>query len=76
MLHSSRMLGLLRCDGKANGKEPERQEERTLEHAELKTISQQTPVKFLRKSSELLEMRSREPEIFRFAQNDKKGAHA
>jgi hypothetical protein len=85
------MLGLLRYDGKANGKEPERQEERTLEHAELKTISQQTPVKFLRKSKpltmlscsaernisgELLEMRSREPEIFRFAQNDKKGAHA
>jgi len=34
------MFGLLPCDGKANGKEPERQEERTLEHAELKTKSQ------------------------------------
>ena len=53
MLHSSRMFGLLRYDGKANGKEPERQKERTLEHAELKTKSQQTPVKFLRKSKPL-----------------------
>ena len=48
MLHSSRMFGLLRYDGKANGKEPERQKERTLEHVELKTKSQQTPVKILR----------------------------
>jgi hypothetical protein len=27
------MFGLLRCDGKTNRKEPERQKERTLEHA-------------------------------------------
>jgi hypothetical protein len=40
------MFGLLRYDGKANGKEPERQKERTLEHAELKTKSQQTPAEF------------------------------
>ena len=33
MLRCSRMFGLLRYDGKANGKEPERQKERTLEHA-------------------------------------------
>jgi hypothetical protein len=45
------MFGLLRYDGKANGKEPERQKERTLEHAELKTKSQQTPVKFPRVSA-------------------------
>ena len=45
------MFGLLRYDGKANGKEPERQKERTLGHAELKTKSQQTPVKFLRVSA-------------------------
>jgi hypothetical protein len=47
------MFGLLRHDGKANGKEPKRQKERTLEHAELKAKSQQTPVKFLRKSKPL-----------------------
>jgi len=40
MLHSSRMFGLLPYDGKTNRKDPERQEERTLEHAELKTKSQ------------------------------------
>jgi hypothetical protein len=45
------MFGPLRYDGKANGKEPERQKERTLEHAELKTKSQQIPVKFLRVSA-------------------------
>jgi hypothetical protein len=45
------MFGLLRYDRKANGKESERQKERTLEHAELKTKSQQTPVKFLRVSA-------------------------
>jgi hypothetical protein len=81
------MFGLLRYDRKANSKKPERQKERTLEHAELKAKSQQTPVKFVRKSKpltilsceaerniseELLEMRSREPEIFRFAQDDKR----
>jgi hypothetical protein len=27
------MFGVLRCDGKANRNEPERQKERTLEHA-------------------------------------------
>ena len=53
MLHSSRMFGLLRYGGKANGKEPERQKERTLEHAELKTKSQQTPAEFLRKPKPL-----------------------
>jgi hypothetical protein len=40
------MFGLLRYDRKANRNEPERQKERTLEHAELKTKSRQTPVKF------------------------------
>jgi hypothetical protein len=44
------MFGLLRYDGKADGKEPERQKERTFEHAQLKTKSRQTPAKFLRKS--------------------------
>jgi hypothetical protein len=34
------MFGLLPYDGKANGKNPERHEERTLEHTELKTKSQ------------------------------------
>ena len=53
MLHSSRMFGLLRYGGKANGKEPERHEERTLKHAELKTKSQQTPAEFLRKTKPL-----------------------
>ena len=53
MLHSSRMFGLLSYDGKANGKEPERQKERTLEHVELKTKSQQTPAEFLRKPKPL-----------------------
>ena len=43
------MFSLLRYGGKANGKKPQRQKERTLEHAELKTKSQQTPVKVLRK---------------------------
>ena len=32
MLRCSGMFGLLRYDRKANGKEPERQKERTLEH--------------------------------------------
>jgi hypothetical protein len=45
------MFGLLRYDGKANRKEPQRQKERTFEHAELKTESQQTPAEFLRKRS-------------------------
>ena len=53
MLPGSGMFGLLRYDGKANGKEPKRQEERTLEHAELKAKSQQTLVKFLHKSKAL-----------------------
>jgi hypothetical protein len=39
------MFGPLRYNRTANGKEPERQKERTLEHAQLKTRSQQTPVK-------------------------------
>jgi hypothetical protein len=39
------MFCLLRYDRKANGKESQRQKERTLEHAELKTKSQQTPAK-------------------------------
>jgi hypothetical protein len=41
------MFGLLRYAGKANGKDPKRRKERTLEHAELKTKSLETPVKFL-----------------------------
>jgi hypothetical protein len=45
------MFGLLGYDGKTNGKEPERQKERTLKHAELKTKSQQTPAEFLRVSA-------------------------
>jgi hypothetical protein len=51
MLRCSGVFGPLRYDGKANGKEPKRQKERTLEHAELKTKSQQIPVKFLRVST-------------------------
>src|SRR3954468_6313959 len=46
MLHRSGMLGLLRYDRETNGKEPERQKEHRLEHAELKTSLQQTLVKF------------------------------
>jgi hypothetical protein len=45
------MFGLLRYNGKANGKEPKRQNERTLEHGPLKAKSQQTPVKSLRVSA-------------------------
>jgi hypothetical protein len=40
------MLGLLRYDWIADGKKSQRQKERTLEHAELKTKSQQTPAVF------------------------------
>jgi len=47
------VFSLLRCDGEANGKEPERKKERTLKHAELKTESQQTPAEFLRKPKPL-----------------------
>jgi hypothetical protein len=47
------MFGLLRYPGKANGKNPKRREERTLEHAELKTKSPETPVKTLRKPKPL-----------------------
>jgi hypothetical protein len=50
MLRGCGMLGRVRYDRKANVKEPKRQKERTLEHGELKAKSQQTPVKFLRKS--------------------------
>ena len=39
MLRDSGMFGLLRYDGKASGKKAERQTERTLELAELKTNS-------------------------------------
>ena len=54
MLRGSGMFGLLRDDRKANSKKPERQKERTLEHEELKAKSQQTLVKFLRKSKALI----------------------
>jgi hypothetical protein len=53
MLRGSGMFRLLRYGGKADGKEPKRQKERTLEHGELKTKSQQTPVKFLREHKPL-----------------------
>jgi len=39
MLRVSGMFDLLRHDGKTNGKERERQEERTFEHGELKAKS-------------------------------------
>ena len=51
------MFGLLRYDGKANAKEPERQKERSLKHAEVKTKSPQTPAESLRVSrTELVEL--------------------
>ena len=53
VLRYSGVFSLLRCDGKANRKEPERKKERTLKHAELKTESQQTPAEFLRKPKAL-----------------------
>jgi len=39
------MFGLLRYDGKANGKQPERRKSASLNMGEFKTKSQQTPVK-------------------------------
>jgi hypothetical protein len=51
MVRGSGMFGLLRYNGKANGKEPKRQNERTLEHGPLKAKSQQTPVKSLHVSA-------------------------
>ena len=39
MLRMCGMFDLLRHDREANGKEPERQEERTFEHGELKAKS-------------------------------------
>ncbi len=56
MLRCSRMFGLLRYDGKANGKEPERQKERTLEHARTQNQIAANASEILRKSKPLIMM--------------------
>ena len=55
------MFSLLGYGGKTNGKKPERQNKRTLEPAELKTKSRQTPVKVSGNAEDRLRSR-RHPE--------------
>jgi hypothetical protein len=43
------MFGLLRYDGKANGKQPERQKERTLEHGRIQNQIAANASEFFRK---------------------------
>ena len=50
VLRCSGMFGLLRYDRKANGKEPERQKERTLEHGRTQNQIAANASEFFRKA--------------------------